>query len=35
VMWTAEIWSGVCRERQLADVDSRNMERCLLGEKAG
>jgi hypothetical protein len=34
VMWTAEIWSGVFRVRQLGDLDSRNMERCLLGETA-
>jgi hypothetical protein len=33
--WTAEIWSCVCRERQLFNVDSRNMERCLLRETAG
>jgi hypothetical protein len=34
VSWTSEIWSGVCWERQLGDVDSINMERCLLGETA-
>jgi hypothetical protein len=35
VMWTSEIWSGVCMVRHLCEVDSRNMERCFLGQTAG
>jgi hypothetical protein len=35
VMWTAELWSDVFWERQLGELDIRNMERCLLGETAG
>jgi hypothetical protein len=35
VMWTSELRSSVCCDRNLGDVDGRNMERCLLGETAG
>jgi hypothetical protein len=35
MMWAAELWSGLCLERQLCDVDSKDMEQCLLGQTAG